>query len=221
MPVSNTQEIFNSLFGLFTFLAVIVGVIFFAVMAYFLIKYRERASSADPGDTPRLDRVPPHRGHLRSVAIVLILSSVILGFLIAGTFTQVDVLLNVPAECKPTPGDCLYVNVTGHQFYWQFTYAQNSTITYRDVLRIPVNRTIVLNVTSADVFHDFGIIDFKIKTDAIPGRTNTIWLKPYLPGNYTIQCYELCGAGHSRMKATLVVMQQSIFQEWYDGSGTR
>ena len=112
MPVSNTEGIFSSLFGLFTFLAVIVGVIFFSVMAYFLFKYRARPESAEPSDTPRLDRVPPHRGHLRSVVILLLLSSIILGFLIAGTFTQVDVLLNPPA---PSCAGC-EINIIAHQF---------------------------------------------------------------------------------------------------------
>jgi len=80
---------------------------------------------------------------------------------------------------------------------------------------VPVDTTVVLDVTSADVFHDFGIIQFKIKTDAIHGRTNTIWFIPYTPGNYTIQCFELCGTGHVGMIATLAVMNVTAFQNWY------
>jgi cytochrome c oxidase subunit 2 len=214
MPVSNTEAIFNGLFGLFNILAFVVGIIFFSVMGYFLIKYREKPSSPDPGDTPSLDRVPAHRGHLRSVVILLLLSSILLGFLIVPSLTQIDILLNPP---PPSCNGC-DINVIGHQFYWQFTYTQNSTRSDRDILRVPVNQTVVLHISSADVFHDFGIIQFKIKTDAIPGRTNVIWFKPYQVGNFTIQCYELCGPGHSNMKATLIVMQQTIFQEWYTGA---
>lgn len=214
MPVSNTEGIFNGLFSLFNILALIVGVIFFSVMIYFLIIYRQKPSAADPSDTPTLDRIPPHRGHLRSVLILLFFSTILVGFLIVPSLTQIDVLLNPPqASCNGCD-----ILVTGHQFYWQFSYTQNSSRSSTGILRVPVNQTIVLHVTSADVFHDFGIIQFKIKTDAIPGRTNVIWFKPYVPGNFTIQCYELCGAGHSNMKATLVVMTQPIFQQWFTGS---
>ena len=219
MPVSNTEALFNSLYGLFTVLAILVGVIFFSVMAYFLIKYRERPSSADPGDTLGLDRVPGHRGHLRSVVILLFLSSILLGFLIAPSLSQIDVLLNPPEPHGSCHG-CEIV-VTGHQFCWVFSYVGTNKTTPCDpkqgFLRVPVNQTIVLRVTSADVFHDFGIIQFKIKTDAIPGRYNTIWFKPYNVDNYQIQCYELCGPGHSNMKATLKVMLQADFDQWLAG----
>jgi cytochrome c oxidase subunit 2 len=77
---------------------------------------------------------------------------------------------------------------------------------------------VVLDVTSADVFHDFGIIQFKIKTDAIQGRTNTIWFVPYQVQNYTIQCFELCGSGHAGMIARLQVMSPAAFQSWYGGT---
>jgi cytochrome c oxidase subunit 2 len=36
-------------------------------------------------------------------------------------------------------------------------------------------------------------------------------------GTYTIQCFELCGAGHSNMKSRLVIMHPSEFQKWYGG----
>jgi cytochrome c oxidase subunit II len=218
MALSNTEAIFNSLYGLFSLLAIIVAVVFFAVMGYFLMKYRARPKLQEPHDTPTLDRVPPHRGHLKTVVILLLLSSIILGFLIAGTFTQVDVLLNVPAECQPPAGGanpCFFVNVTAHQFYFQITYPGNLSRSDVNLIRVPVNRTTVLRVTSMDVFHNFGIREFKIKTDAIPGRTNMIWFKAFATGNYTIQCFELCGAGHTGMIGTLIVMPQPLFQKWY------
>ncbi len=229
MAVSNTQVIFDNLYGIFTDLAIVVGVIVFALMAYLIIKYREKKSSSDPEDTPRLGRIPTSRGHGRNVVITVTLSLFLLAVLIITSFAAVDTLFpNTPPNatwCYGIPAynqtqvagqSCPRLDVTGHQFYWVFRYPNNHTDT--NIFRVPVNTTVVLDVTSADVFHDFGIIQFKIKTDAIQGRTNTIWFVPYQIENYTIQCFELCGSGHAGMIARLQVMRGSEFQSWYSGT---
>ncbi len=229
MAFSNTEVVFNNLFGLFTYLAILVAVIVFALMAFLIIKYRETKGSQDPEDTPRLGRIPMVRGHGRNVLITVSLSTVLLLILIVGSFAAVDTLLTPPngtwcygvvsgyGAQSPLNPDCPRIEVTGHQFYWVFNYPGHSLPT-KYVFRLPVNQTVVLDVTSADVFHDFGIIPFKIKTDAIPGRINTIWFEPYQTGNYLIQCFELCGSGHYYMNATLTVMTQSAFQSWYNST---
>lgn len=231
MAFSNTEVVFNNLFGLFTYLAVLVGVIVFALMAILIIKYRERKNSQDPEDTPRLGRIPMVRGHGRNVVITVSLSTIILLALIVGSFAAVDTLLTPPngTWCYGLiPGygtqssmiaDCPRIQVIGHQFYWEFKYPgphQHDIKSNNDFFNLPVNSTVVVDVTSNDVFHDFGIIPFKIKTDAIPGRTNTIWFVPYKTGNFLIQCFELCGAGHYYMNATLTVQPVANFTTWYN-----
>ena len=214
MAVANTQVQFDSLFGLFTILAVVIGIFVFSLMVYFIIRYRDKPSVRDPTDTPSLSRIPASRGHARSVVLTVSLSSIILVVLIIGSFTAVDNILTPPLPSQVCNG--CSVLVTGHQFYWQFTYPNN----YSNVgtLRVPVNQDIRLNVTSADVFHDFGIIGLDIKTDAIPGRINVLWFNPSQTGNYTIQCFELCGIGHATMIAKLVVMPFAAFQQWYNST---
>ncbi len=229
MAISNTQVIFDNLYGIFTDLAFVVGVIVFALMAYLIIRYRAKKSSSDPEDTPRLGRIPNTRGHGRNVVITITLSTILLAVLIITSFAAVDTLFpNSPPNATWCYGiaaynqtqiagqSCPRLDVTGHQFYWVFRYPNNHTDT--NVFRVPVNSTVVLDVTSADVFHDFGIIQFKIKTDAIQGRTNTIWFVPYQVQNYTIQCFELCGSGHAGMIARLQVMSPAAFQSWYGGT---
>src|SRR5215472_1252383 len=215
-PVSNTAAQFDSLFWLFTYLAIAVGIIVFGLMTVLIIKYREKPSSRDPDDTPILGKVPGQRGHARSVVTTLSISSIMLAVLIVGSFAAVDNILTPPQNvCQGCS-----VLVTGHQFYWQFTYPNGTGKAYSDigVLRVPAGQRIRLNVTSADVFHDFGIIGYSIKTDAIPGRYNTIWFSNDTPGNATIQCFELCGSGHAGMKATLIVMPPADFSAWYNAT---
>lgn len=211
---ANTADQFNFLFGLFTYLAVVVGIVVFGLMTYFIVKYREKPGSRDPDDTPILGRLPASRGHARSVILTVSLSTIILAVLIVGSFAAVDNILTPPQSvCQGCS-----ILVRGHQFYWEFVYPNGTGNPFHDVgiLRVPVNQNIRLNVTSADVFHDFGIIGFSIKTDAIPGRYNTIWFYTDTVGNSTIQCFELCGSGHFFMKATLMVMPQASFTAWYN-----
>ncbi len=215
MAVSSTQVQFDSLFGLFTYLAVAVGIVVFSLLIYFIVKYREKPSSQQPDDTPILGKMPISRGHARSVVLTLSLSTLIIVPLIVGSFGAIDNILTPPQHvCQ----GCA-IEVTAHQFYFQFTY-DNGTKPYqtRDILRVPVGENIRLNVTSADVFHDFGIIGYNIKTDAIPGRTNTIWFYPQTTGNFTIQCFEFCGVGHYTMKGTLMVMSQAAYFSWYNST---
>jgi cytochrome c oxidase subunit II len=215
MAVSSTQVQFDSLFGLFTYLAFAVGIVVFTFMIYLIVRYREKASSKQPGDTPILGKQPQSRGHVRTVLLTLTLSTIIIVPLIVGSFGAVDSILNPPQQvCQ----GCA-IEVTAHQFYWQFTY-DNGTMPYNtnDILRVPMGQNIRLAVTSADVFHDFGIIGYDIKTDAIKGRTNTIWFQPDSPGNFTIQCFELCGVGHATMKGTLMVMTQAAYFSWYNST---
>ena len=215
MAVSSTQIQFDSLFGLFTYLAIVVSIIVFSLLLYFIVRFRDKPSSRPPEDTPILGKIPPSRGHARSVVITVSLSTIILAALIVGSFGAIDNILTPPQQvCQ----GCA-IEVTAHQFYWQFTY-DNGTKPYHalDILRVPLGQNVRLSVTSADVFHDFGIIGYDIKTDAIPGRTNTIWFRPDTIGNFTIQCYELCGPGHATMKGTLMVMPYTVYMAWYNST---
>ncbi|TMI35452.1 hypothetical protein E6H26_06225, partial [Candidatus Bathyarchaeota archaeon] len=190
MAIANMQVQFEDLFWLFTYLAVLVGVIVFGLMIYFIVKYREKSTSSEPDDAPILGRLPAPRGHARTVILTVSLSTIILGVLAVAQGANQPVIYN----CS--------VLVTGHRFYWDFNYAgyPNRTITGAPfchdancLFAVPQGYDIRLNVTSADVFHNFGIIAIKVKADAYPGHINNIWFNAETPGNYTIQCYELCG----------------------------
>lgn len=81
--------------------------------------------------------------------------------------------------------------------------------------RVPVDREVHLDVTSGDVWHNFGIPAFRAKADAIPGEVTETWFVAEEPGEYSAACYELCGSGHSGMRATVIVMTQEEFDSWY------
>lgn len=208
MVVANTYENFTSLFNTFLILAILVATVVLGLMTYLIVKNRDRGpASAEPEDAPRLGRLPPERGKLRTVILSLSLSVIILGTLIVGTFGAIDMIQT------PPPQSALEVTVVGFQWGWKFIYPNgNETL---GELRVPTNGVVKLKVTSQDVFHNFGIPDFKIKIDAIPGRVNHIWFIVYQPGTYTILCFEFCGTGHAYMLGKLIAMEPSEFQSWY------
>lgn len=79
---------------------------------------------------------------------------------------------------------------------------------------IPVDRPIKVLLRSIDVLHDFYVPQFRAKMDLVPGMVTYFWFMPTKKGTYEILCFELCGVGHYSMRGSVVVEDQSVFQEW-------
>ncbi len=79
---------------------------------------------------------------------------------------------------------------------------------------IPVNKTVVVQVTGADVIHAWTIPAFGVKQDAVPGRIAQLWFKAEVEGVYFGQCSELCGKDHSYMPITVKVVSQEAYDAW-------
>ncbi|MFY1706012.1 cytochrome c oxidase subunit II [Tritonibacter scottomollicae] len=83
---------------------------------------------------------------------------------------------------------------------------------------VPVNKTIVMQVTGADVIHSWAMPAFGVKQDAVPGRLAELWFKPTQEGVYFGQCSELCGKDHAYMPITVKVVSQEAYDEWLNGA---
>ncbi len=79
---------------------------------------------------------------------------------------------------------------------------------------VPVNKTIVMQVTGADVIHSWTIPAFGVKQDAVPGRLGQLWFKAEQEGIYFGQCSELCGQSHAYMPITVKVVSEEAYQRW-------
>lgn len=127
----------------------------------------------------------------------------------------------------------LTIKATGSQWYWDYEYPDNGDISFSstmvrdlpmtDPLRllkvdnevvVPVNKTVVVQVTSNDVIHSFSVNSFGIKVDAIPGRLNQTWFKATREGMYYGQCSRLCGRDHAFMPIAFRVVSDEEFQKW-------
>jgi cytochrome c oxidase subunit II len=115
------------------------------------------------------------------------------------------------------PKDAREIYVVGKRWMWK---AQHIT-GQREIneLHVPIDEPVKLLIGSEDVLHSYYIPAFRMKMDAVPGRTTTLWFQPTQPGTYHLYCAEYCGMNHSRMIGRIVVMNQAAFQNWLGGGG--
>ncbi|WP_035025079.1 cytochrome c oxidase subunit II [Gemmobacter nectariphilus] len=83
---------------------------------------------------------------------------------------------------------------------------------------VPVGKTIVVQVTAADVIHSWAMPAFGVKQDGVPGRLAQLWFKADKEGIYFGQCSELCGIAHAYMPITVKVVSEAAYEEWLKGA---
>ena len=81
-------------------------------------------------------------------------------------------------------------------------------------LHTPINRPVIIELSSKDVVHNFALPAMRIAQDAIPGSLIPMWFKPIKTGTYEVICGQLCGLGHYSMKGTVVVDSPEDYQTW-------
>jgi cytochrome c oxidase subunit 2 len=81
---------------------------------------------------------------------------------------------------------------------------------------VPVGKTIVVQVTAADVIHSWTIPAFGVKQDGVPGRLAQLWFKVEQEGIYFGQCSELCGIAHAYMPITVKAVSEEAYAEWLE-----
>lgn len=79
---------------------------------------------------------------------------------------------------------------------------------------VPVGKTVVVQVTGADVIHSWTIPAFGVKQDGVPGRLAELWFRADREGIYFGQCSELCGIAHAYMPITVKVVSQEVYDQW-------
>jgi cytochrome c oxidase subunit 2 len=82
-------------------------------------------------------------------------------------------------------------------------------------IHVPVNKPVIIYLSSKDVIHSLKIIAMRVCQDAIPGLRVPVWFTPTKIGRYQINCAQLCGNGHSAMSGGfLTVESQADFDKW-------
>jgi len=124
-------------------------------------------------------------------------------------------------ELSANPNAELMVQVEGQQWHWKVTYPEYD-LSYDRALQmaVPVDTRVKFELTSTDVIHSFWVPAFRMKMDAVPGRTTEMYVTPTQTGtmqddtNLRVQCAELCGTGHPNMQMEVLVLEPEEFEQW-------
>ena len=81
-------------------------------------------------------------------------------------------------------------------------------------LHLPVHRPVVVQLSSKDVIHSFGVPAMRVKQDAIPGVLAPVWFTPTREGTFDIACSQLCGLAHFRMRGVVTVESPEAFERF-------
>jgi cytochrome c oxidase subunit 2 len=108
------------------------------------------------------------------------------------------------------------VRVVGEQFAWTFYYPQEGGEEIASSqLYLPANQSVLFDVQSKDVIHDFWVPAFRMKIDAVPGETTHVRATTTdRLGTYPVVCAELCGLGHAVMRQSARVVPPQEFETW-------
>ena len=117
------------------------------------------------------------------------------------------------------------IRVIGQQWAWTFQHpgADNELDTSDDIftvndLHVEVEKTYHFQLQSRDVLHSFSVPVFRLKQDAIPGRSITGWFTPTRTGEHDVQCSEICGIGHGVMAARIHIEDANTHAAWISRS---
>jgi len=209
-----------------------MGALFLGWSAFFLyVLWRFRKSRNPVADH---DGVTSGISTHLEFAVVLIEAVLLLGFAIPLWAKRVNEF--------PHDKDAILAHAIGQQFNWNFHLpGPDGQFGKRDIelvsnsnplgldpndpagkddlvvlgeLHVPVNRPVIIELSSKDVIHNFCLPHMRIAQDAIPGQIIPMWFKPIKTGTYEVVCGQLCGLGHYSMKGTLVVDTPEDYQAW-------
>ena len=194
-----------------------------------LIRFRASAH-------PRADYagVTSHTSSYLDIGIAVIEAVLLIGFAIPAWANRVNDL--------PPESDSTVIHMIAKQFEWHSHYpGDDGRFGRRDIslitptnavgldrsdpagaddivsinqMNMPVDKPVILYLSTMDVIHSLGIAEMRVKQDAIPGMEIPMWWEPTVEGSFEVNCSQLCGLGHYRMRGFVTVQSQSEFDAW-------
>jgi cytochrome c oxidase subunit 2 len=202
-----------------------------AFFVYVLVRFRK-------GANPKASYVGAKGKFAKSTELGVVVAEMVLLFwyAIPGWAQRV--------EAFPQENQAVVVRVVGQQFQWNVHYpgpdgrfgltkielisaennlgldrtdpnAKDDLVTINQ-LELPVDRPVLVRLSTVDVIHSFGLPEMRVKQDAVPGLEIPVWFVPNTIGNYEIACSQLCGLGHFRMRGFLNIKSAADYQRFLD-----
>jgi cytochrome c oxidase subunit II len=197
--VTDTRREFDDLFfSLYLPLMVAVTVIVAALVAFALLRRRDRPS-------PRRES---KLGEAMYAVVLALIAAILVGF----TF-------RTEARVDRVSGDArVEIAVTAFQWGWRFAYPGGRVVVGNDrtlpVLVVPAGERVRFRLTSRDVIHAFWVPALRFKRDAFPRRETRFDLVFREPGSLPGSCAEFCGLRHADMRFGVRVVSRGEFESW-------
>jgi cytochrome c oxidase subunit 2 len=211
---SPNADAIDSLYKIVLYVAIAIFLIVEGTLIWSLVKYRARRGGPEAAQIHR--NTPLELGWtVGAAAILVVITAVTFVYLgdirnppdsgPAGLAESVEVATIDQPEPPGGADEALTIGIDGRQFVWRYDYP-NGVFNYHELV-VPVDTTVLIELTSSDVIHSWWIPELGGKMDAVPGYTNKLWFKISEPGDYHGQCGELCGSGHADMRARVRAVQ--------------
>lgn len=211
----------------------LMGVLFVGWFSYFLYTLFRFSAKKNP----KADHlgVKSHASSYLEVVVAMVEIALLVGFAIPLWAKVVD---EFPKESEST-----VIRITAQQFAWNSRYpGKDGVFGKQDIklvdgsnpmgydpqdaagkddivpplndINVPVNKPVIIQLTSLDVIHSLSIHPFRICQDAIPGQKIPLHFFPNKEGRYMITCAQLCGNSHYFMRGYFTVLSQEAYDKW-------
>ncbi|MDX5359757.1 MAG: cytochrome c oxidase subunit II [Alphaproteobacteria bacterium] len=212
------MEQIDSLHNLLLPIITVVCVLVLALLVYVMVRFNSRANPT-----------PSRTSHNTLIEVVWTVVPILILVVIAVPSLRLLYFQDVIPEAELT------IKTTGYQWYWGYEYPDNGGFDFLSIMLsddeavekglprklatdtqvvVPVDTVVKLQVTAADVIHNWAMPAFGIKMDAVPGRLNETWFKAQREGTFYGQCSELCGVNHAFMPIMVKVVSKENFEKW-------
>ena len=197
-PAGPFAEKIDALFWQVFWIAAVIFVVVEGGILLIVLLFRDREGRKDPRQI---------RGNHKLEITWTIIPALILTVIAVPSVRGVFEL----TECGD---DAMAVEITGHQWWFEYRYPDHGGIESANVLVIPVDREVCAYMTSADVLHNFWVPHLMGKRYLVPGQETTLRLQADEPAEFWGHCGEFCGLSHSLMRARVISMTQTDFDAW-------
>jgi cytochrome c oxidase subunit II len=221
----NADDI-DTLYKITLYVAIVIFLIVEGTLIWSLVRYRNRRRGPEAAQIR--GNTPLELGWTVAAALILVVLTVV-------TFIYLPDIENPPESgpeglqasqarfasidqpAPPSGRPYLRIAVNGQQYVWRFDYPGKRTLFSYHTLVVPVDTTVVLEVTASDVIHSWWIPKLGGKVDGVPGHINETWFK--IPADqagttYEGQCAELCGFNHADMRAAVKAVSPEEYEAW-------
>lgn len=226
VPVTETARDMNSFHTLLNYIIFAITLFVAGLLVVCIVRFNEKAN-------PTASRTTHHTGLEVAWTIIPVLILVVIAI---PSFRLLREQLIIPKAD-------VTIKAIGHAWYWEYEYptdqgggfkfesnmiadkdlkpGQLRLLTVDNEIVLPVDKIVRVQVTAADVMHNFAMPSFGLKLDAIPGRLNELWFKADREGTYHGQCSELCGQGHPYMPITVRIVGEAAYAAWLGEAKTK